>query len=642
MGAGIPEAAPCRYCFADVVIEPQGRRVFVGARERAVSRRAFDLLLALCETPGRVLSRDELSARLWPGGQIVSDEALTQAIFRARAVLGAHGERIVTVRGVGIRFDAQVQRESTAAVDTPSPAIATRIDATATHVANDASSMAVAAVPPPPAAVEPGRAGDRGRARWYGAALVALTVIVLALVLRAWPPGGGAWVDESYGIRDADVHAAHDDGTRLLGEALRHDNGGDRARARALLETLDDSDARTPWPALLVGLWAVGAGDATEADRWLARARERARPLRDAYARKRLPQRAGRIGDQRTAARTARHPRLPRAEQRQRRRLDPQHRRDAHDAQHLGPAVQRARQCRPHGEKRAGRRVTPVADQRHGHGHQSRVPGPQDIEHVVLPRLRLRAGTARDRRRRDPHRQQRLVGQQALREPGRTRHPADDGHPGRRNPNTASDNVWIEGSGGDVWLDHVHTGHIDVWTPFQLPHPTNITHGDPGFVAPGNPTPRADSPLVDAGNANPAAGTGSRDAAGRTRVVGSRVDIGAYESRPNQAPTLVLAAQYTVAPAAPAGTLVFTAAASDDGVPAAIAYGLSSQCPGLFTIDSVTGAVRLAAANPQAGGECDVTVAASDGELSANATTHVVLLAVPADAIFAYGFDATP
>lgn len=213
----------------------------------------------------------------------------------------------------------------------------------------------------------------------------------------------------------------------------------------------------------------------------------------------------------------------------------------------------------------------------------------------------------------------------------------DDG-----NPNTASDNVWIEGSGGDVWLDHVHTGHIDVWTPFQLPHPTNITHGDPGFVAPGNPTPRADSPLVDAGNANPAAGTGSRDAAGRTRVVGSRVDIGAYESRPNQAPTLVLAAQYTVAPAAPAGTLVFTAAASDDGLPAAIAYGLSSQCPGLFTIDSVTGAVRLAAANPQAGGECDVTVAASDGELSANATTHVVLLVVPADAIFAYGFDATP
>jgi DNA-binding winged helix-turn-helix (wHTH) protein len=69
MGAGIPEVAPYRYCFADVVIEPQGRRVFVGARERAVSRRAFDLLLALCETPGRVLSRDELSARLWPGGR---------------------------------------------------------------------------------------------------------------------------------------------------------------------------------------------------------------------------------------------------------------------------------------------------------------------------------------------------------------------------------------------------------------------------------------------------------------------------------------------------------------------------------------------------------------------------------------------
>ncbi|MGN6519531.1 MAG: winged helix-turn-helix domain-containing protein [Dokdonella sp.] len=272
--------APYRYCFADVVIEPHGRRVFVGARERAVSRRAFDLLLALCETPGRVLSRDELSARLWPGGQIVSDEALTQAIFRARAVLGTQGERIVTVRGVGIRFDAQVQRESTAAIDAAAPTITPGIDAGTPRVANGPTPATAA---PAPATVKPARAVHPRRARGFGAALVALAAIVLAFVLRAWAPGDGAWIDVGYGIRAADVHAAHADSARLLGEALRHDNGGDRARARALLEALDDSDARTPWPPLLVGLWAVGAGDAAEADRWLARARARASPLRDAY-----------------------------------------------------------------------------------------------------------------------------------------------------------------------------------------------------------------------------------------------------------------------------------------------------------------------------------------------------------------------
>jgi len=284
MGAGIPQAASYRYCFADVVIEPEGRRVFVGARERAASRRAFDLLLTLCETPGRVLSRDELSARLWPGGQIVSDEALTQAIFRARAVLGVQGERIVTVRGVGIRFDADVQRE-TAAIALPNPAedaATTGAPPLAVRVVATDAAPASAADPRTPARERMPMQGA-AKTRGYGAALVVLAAVLLALALRAWRPGDGAWVDEGYGIRDPDVHAARADSTRLLGDALRHDNGGDRARARALLEALDDSDARTPWPPLLIGLWAVGAGDAVDAQHWLARARDRAAPLHDTY-----------------------------------------------------------------------------------------------------------------------------------------------------------------------------------------------------------------------------------------------------------------------------------------------------------------------------------------------------------------------
>lgn len=287
MGAGIPEVASYRYCFADVVIEPEGRRVFVGARERAASRRAFDLLLTLCETPGRVLSRDELSARLWPGGQVVSDEALTQAIFRARAVLGAHGERIVTVRGVGIRFDAEVQREAAATSAASSPRDGSAdadMPVSVLHVSHTGASPARATDARDAARMPaPAPAAASVATRRYAIVLGVLTAILLALVLREWPLGDAAWIDEGYGIREADVHAGHADSARLLGDALGHDNGGDRARARALLEALDDSDARTPWPPLLIGLWAVGAGDAADARRWLARARERAEPLHDTY-----------------------------------------------------------------------------------------------------------------------------------------------------------------------------------------------------------------------------------------------------------------------------------------------------------------------------------------------------------------------
>ncbi|NCT68357.1 MAG: hypothetical protein GXC76_12075 [Rhodanobacteraceae bacterium] len=286
MGAGVhQQAESIRYCFADVAIEPHGRRVVVGARERAASRRAFDLLLALCEAPGRVLSRDELSNRLWPGGQIVSDEALTQVIFRARAVLGAQGERIVTVRGVGIRLDADVQR---IACEAPAPTGAEPRDAAASAVKSPAEPPSIVPASPSVPAADPADPPTppalpaRRRIR-VDVVLALLVVALLALALYHWPVGGDAWVDRGYGLRTGDVHATHADSARLLGEALRHDNGGDRARARALLEALADSDAQTPWPPLLLGLWAAGAGDLDAAERWLAQARERAARLHDTY-----------------------------------------------------------------------------------------------------------------------------------------------------------------------------------------------------------------------------------------------------------------------------------------------------------------------------------------------------------------------
>lgn len=430
-----PAGDSVRYRFADVLIEPQGRRIFVGQRERAASRRAFDLLLTLCAMPGRVLTRDELSARLWPGGQIVSDEALTQAIFRARAVLGAQGERIVTLRGVGIRFDAEVICEaaplpgvvmaggvggtgadsaayvtaqagtdpaastrasngtaatvpvaagsetatamsaaagtgataatsvmggtgtaaatsattaagtaaatfitvgigtaaatpviaetgtaampSTVNAPTTAPA-STSVAATAAHgsasaVATPTANLpgagaAAASAPAPlapvtttaaagppagestgisavhaPAAAPSEPAATRSH-RKPGLAAAVLLLVGLAL-FAAWPllRGDAVLIDEGYGISNADLHAVHADSARLLGEAIRHDNNGDRPRGRAVLETLADTDPRTPWPPLILALWSVGAGDTGSADTWLERARARAAPLQDPY-----------------------------------------------------------------------------------------------------------------------------------------------------------------------------------------------------------------------------------------------------------------------------------------------------------------------------------------------------------------------
>lgn len=277
-----------RYRFGRIALETHGRRLLVDGRERPMSRRAFDLLLILLRAPRRVHARDALIDALWPGGQIVSDEALTQAVFRVRAVLGADGERIATVRGVGIRLDADVSAETDVGglpepiAATPSVTVETRSEPDAPVAHDDVAPVPTPAPALPHAIAPPApQAKPRRRTAPIAIALTAIVLLTVAIVLlRRHEPVA---IDAGYGIAASDVHAVQTDGARLLREAVAHDNGGDRARARALLETLHDSDAATPWPAMLLGLWSIGAGDTVAADQWLARARERAAPLHDPY-----------------------------------------------------------------------------------------------------------------------------------------------------------------------------------------------------------------------------------------------------------------------------------------------------------------------------------------------------------------------
>jgi phosphate regulon transcriptional regulator PhoB len=68
----------------------------------------FDLLQALMEAAGRVLSRERLLERVW--GYARSDEIESRTVDvhvrRLRAKLGDEGRRVATVTGVGYRFEA--------------------------------------------------------------------------------------------------------------------------------------------------------------------------------------------------------------------------------------------------------------------------------------------------------------------------------------------------------------------------------------------------------------------------------------------------------------------------------------------------------------------------------------------------------
>jgi DNA-binding winged helix-turn-helix (wHTH) protein len=71
--------------------------------------RGFDLLLALLEADGSLVTKDELFSRVWPG-IVVSEENLKTQISALRKVLGEDRDFLLTEPGRGYRFTARIRR----------------------------------------------------------------------------------------------------------------------------------------------------------------------------------------------------------------------------------------------------------------------------------------------------------------------------------------------------------------------------------------------------------------------------------------------------------------------------------------------------------------------------------------------------
>ena len=69
--------------------------------------RAFELLLALLEANGSLVSKQQLLARVWPG-TVVAEDNLKVHVFKLRRALGKDTDFIRTEFGRGYRFTAAV------------------------------------------------------------------------------------------------------------------------------------------------------------------------------------------------------------------------------------------------------------------------------------------------------------------------------------------------------------------------------------------------------------------------------------------------------------------------------------------------------------------------------------------------------
>ncbi len=100
---------PRALSVGTLTLDADRHLVTAGGQAVPLTPKEFDLLQALLESAGRVLSREQLLARVWGYARADEIESRTVDVHvrRLRAKLGAEGRRIATLKGVGYRFEAE-------------------------------------------------------------------------------------------------------------------------------------------------------------------------------------------------------------------------------------------------------------------------------------------------------------------------------------------------------------------------------------------------------------------------------------------------------------------------------------------------------------------------------------------------------
>jgi DNA-binding response OmpR family regulator len=88
-------------------LDEAGRTLYVDGAAVPLTAKEFDLMVALMQNPGRVVTREVLAVRGWPDGEDVDSHAIDVYMNRIRSKLGPvySASAILTVRGVGYKFN---------------------------------------------------------------------------------------------------------------------------------------------------------------------------------------------------------------------------------------------------------------------------------------------------------------------------------------------------------------------------------------------------------------------------------------------------------------------------------------------------------------------------------------------------------
>jgi two-component system response regulator RegX3 len=112
--AGESAAPAAAVSIGDLEVDPGARRARLAGEELQLSRKEFDLLVELIGHAGRVVTREDLMARVWDENWFGSTKTLDVHVRWLRQKLGESPDApryLHTVRGVGFRFTAPEEWE---------------------------------------------------------------------------------------------------------------------------------------------------------------------------------------------------------------------------------------------------------------------------------------------------------------------------------------------------------------------------------------------------------------------------------------------------------------------------------------------------------------------------------------------------
>lgn len=104
-----PDVEPDSLRVGDVLLDQERHEVTVRGENVQLPLKEFELLSLLLRNAGRVLTRDTLIDRVWGSDYVGDTKTLDVHIKRLRSKVEidpAHPERIITIRGLGYKYDA--------------------------------------------------------------------------------------------------------------------------------------------------------------------------------------------------------------------------------------------------------------------------------------------------------------------------------------------------------------------------------------------------------------------------------------------------------------------------------------------------------------------------------------------------------